>query len=310
MNLPPRVRTQYPTARNIIETEITPVPIETVFFSGDGKQDPYQSNRYYFNYPGNWATSNNGENIIGLRSIKLQKSPIKLDFVIRIAKYTDEDYMNVYNSDHDHDYIINNLIENELAFFVDLNVFCWIKPDDFSYDNFFEAINDTLIYYIKKGWANGFVQNSTVINDKDILTEGYYDKNGYHIKIYSERNKTYVDEDSLSFKLIYANDNFKELFNVTVLDALWNEQIIFDKVWDLKPCYVFSSIAEQSAHHYIGTTDIEYHEIKYFKLNSSDQRFWVEFCSIGHDRTPACFPKSVSFAIEIQFQSFNKRLNG
>ena len=86
--------------------------------------------------------------------------------------------------------------------------------------------------------------------------------------------------------------------------------MIFDNVWDLKPCNVFSSIAEQSLHHYIGTTDTVYPEIKYFKLNSSDQRFWVEFRSIGHYTTPACFPKSVSFAIEIQFQSFNKRLNG
>ena len=109
---------------------------------------------------------------------------------------------------------------------------------------------------------------------------------------------------------MYVNDDFREIFNVTTSVALWDYQIIFDKVWDLKPCNVFSSIAEQSAHHYIGTTDTVYPQIKYFKLNSSDQKFWVEFRSTGHDRTPSYFPKSVSFAIEIQFQSFNKRLNG
>lgn len=308
MNLPPRVKTQYPRTQDYPEDESIPVPIETVFFLDDGKQDPYQPNRYYFDYPGNWATSNNGENIIGLRSIKLQRSHIKLDFIIKIAKYKEEDYLDNYENSYD--YTINKLVQQKNAKYVDLNVVCWIKPDEISYDNLFEMVNDSMINYINKGWADGFVQNYALPNDRDILLDGYYDKNGYHIIIYSERNKTFLDDYDLSFQLYYANDNFKELFNVPKLDGLWKKEIIFDKVWDLKPCNVFSSIAEQSAHHYIGTTDNEYPEIKYFKLNSSDQRFWVEFHSMGRNSSPACFPKSVSFAIEIQFQSFNKRLNG
>ena len=307
MNLPPRVKTQYPTARNIIETETTPVPIETVFFLDDGKQDPYQPNRYYFDYPGNWATSNNGENIIGLRSIKLQRNPIKLDFKIGIAKYNKE-YLKDYTQDTFNETIVY-LIQNGYAEYLELDVIYWIKPDDFSYDNFFKTINDTLINHIK-GTTGSFIQDPDVINDKDITTEGYYDTNGYHIRIYSERNTSAEDEYNLCYKLMYVNDEFREIFNVTTSVALWDYQIIFDKVWDLKPCNVFSSIAEQSAHHYIGTTDTVYPQIKYFKLNSSDQKFWVEFRSTGHDRTPSYFPKSVSFAIEIQFQSFNKRLNG
>ena len=261
MNLPPRVKTQYPTARNIIETEITPVPIETVFFLEDGKQDPYQANKYYFDYPGNWATSNNGENIVGLRSIKLQRNPIKLDFVIGMAKYTKEDFSK--NRKETFNDTISHLVYYDIAEYIHLNIVYWIKPDDFNYDRLFETIHNTLVFYINQGWANGFGQDYVVMDDRDILTEGYYDKNGYHIKIYSLKNKSPTDKYSLSYRLIFANDNFKELFNVTEKNTLWEEEMIFDNVWDLKPCYVFSSIAEQSAHHYIGTTDTVYPEIKY-----------------------------------------------
>ena len=271
MNLPPRVKTQYPTARNIIETEIIPVPIETVFFLEDGKQDPYQPNRYYFDYPGNWATSNNGENIIGLRSIKLHRSPIKIYFRIRIAKYEDEVYKENYENSYENTII--KLDQKNLAKVSFLEVSYLIKPDDFNYDNFFDVVNNTVIEFINKGLMDGLTQSILIPSDRDIAIEGYYDKNGYHIKIFSERNENGIDDTKLSFEILDANDNFKELFNVPNINRSWKKELIFDNVWDLKPCNVYSSIAEQSAHHYIGTTDTVYPEIKYFKLNSSDQRF-------------------------------------
>ena len=308
MNLPPRVKSQYPRTRDIIETEITPVPIETVFFLEDGKQDPYQPNRYYFDYPGNWATSNNGENIVGLRSIKLQRSIIRLMFDIELVKYNKKDYKKYYEDSHD--FTINKLIEKHLVLDATLNIYYCIKPDDFNYDNLYKLVNDIMIEYINKKWVpEGFVQSQNYVYDRDISLDGFYNEKGFHITIYSTRNIS-DDDTGLSFKLTGANDEFGELFNVSELDKIWRERIVYRNVWDLKPCNVFSSIAEQSAHHYIGTTDIDYPEIKYFKLNSSDQRFWVEFHSTGHYSVPACFPKSVSFAIEIQFQSFHKRLNG
>lgn len=297
----------FPRTFDIPEEQITPIPIETVFFLEDGRQDQSQLNRFYFDYPGNWATANNGENIIGLRSIKLQRSYIKLDFIIKIIKYTEDEY-NMYTQGNYND-TINDLVQkSENINKVDLNVVCWIKPNDYSYDNFFETVNETMINYIKKGWANGFVQDTILPIDRDIQLDGYYDKNGYHIKIYSERNTNDLEDYKISFNIFYANENFKELFHFKNSHQ-WQPEIIFDKVWDLKRCNVFSSFAEQSLHHYIGTTDTEYPEIKYYKLNSSDQQFWIEFCSMGHNRIPSYFPKSVSFAIEIQFHSFNKRLN-
>lgn len=306
MILPPRVKTQYPRTDDIPVEVITPIPIETVFFLSDGEQDQSQLNRYYFNYPGNWATANNGENIIGLRSIKIQRTPIKLSFTIQLGKYAYTNYFTYFEDNHNK--TIDNLIKNDTCKTKELDIVCWINQDDFDFDNFFNTVHQIMMNKISKGWfGDAFVQSENDPLDRDISLEGFYDKDGYHVRIYSERN--IYEDDNLSFKILSANDEFKEIFNLHELNDEWQEEIVFNKVWDLKPCFVYSSFAEQSHHHYIGTTDVEYSEIKYYKLNSSDQRFWVEFRSMGRNNAPSYFPKNVSFAIEIQFQSFNKRLN-
>ena len=308
MILPPRVKTQYPRTNDIPIEEITPIPIETVFFLSDGEQDKSQLNRYYFNYPGNWATSNNGENIIGLRSIKVQKNVFNLEFTIQIAKYNFMDFLDFRQDTLNDtiDYLLENKKDETKSIF--LNIIYSIRRDEIDYDNLFDAINEIMINTInQRNYGDFFVQNPNDPNDRDVNIKGFYNKDGYSINIYSERN-TRLDKNVV-FKLYSANDDFIELFNINNFHKDWRVILKFNKVWDLKPCYVYSSIAEQSHHHYIGTTDVEYSEIKYYKLNSSDQRFWVEFHSMNKDRTPSYFPKNVSFAIELQFQSFNKRLN-
>ena len=306
---PPRVKTQHPKPTDIPTQTLTPIPIETVFFLEDGNQDLNQPNRYYFDYPGNWATANNGENIIGLRSIKIQRMPIKLEFTIELAKYRKANYDHHYDTNHD--YTLQYLLDpnNKLAISKDIQIICWISANQTDFDNLFNIIHETMMYNINKGWfGRDWVQNQNLVLDRDIAAEGIYDNKGYHIKIFSERNENDNDEFSLSFRINQANQNFRDLFNIDELDLEWREEIVFDKVWDLKPCNVFSSFAEQALHHYVGTTDSEYSEIKYFKLNSADQKFWIEFHSMGRQSSPSYFPKNVSFAIELQFQSFNKNL--
>lgn len=306
---PPRVKTQHPKVTDIPTQALTPIPIETVFFLEDGKQDIYQPNRYYFDYPGNWSTANNGENIIGLRSIKIQRMPIKLEFTIELAKYTKDNYMIHFQNNHNE--TINYFLDSKIGFAKskEIQIICWISANQTDFDNLFNIIHETMMYNIDKGFFGSYwVQNPNIVLDRDISAEGIYDYKGYHIKIFSERNRIGKDDYCLSFKIKEANQNFKELFNINNIDIEWQEEIIFDKVWDLKPCNVFSSFGEQALHHYVGTTDSEYSEIKYFKLNSADQKFWIEFHSMGRQSSPSYFPKNVSFAIELQFQSFNKNL--
>ena len=88
----------------------------------------------------------------------------------------------------------------------------------------------------------------------------------------------------------------------------WLRRIDFINVWDRHSCKVYSSIAEQASHNYIGNSSVSFNPIKYYKLNSSDQKFWVEFYSGRHNNIPIVIPKNESFCIEMQFLSFQKLL--
>ena len=77
----------------------TPLPIESVFTQEDiacnidehGNRTPIHDNihwnRYYFDYPPEWQTSETGEAIVGVRSISLIKQSRMFEFNIHIRKY-------------------------------------------------------------------------------------------------------------------------------------------------------------------------------------------------------------------------------
>ena len=88
----------------------------------------------------------------------------------------------------------------------------------------------------------------------------------------------------------------------------WMRDIHFENVWDRHSCKIYSSIAEESSRGYLGNSQIFYQPIKYFKLNSTDQRFWIEFYSGRFHQIPVKIPLNESFVIEIQFLPYHKLL--
>ena len=89
---------------------------------------------------------------------------------------------------------------------------------------------------------------------------------------------------------------------------VWLRRLDFYNVWDRQPCKICSSIAEQSSRHYIGNSAVDFIPIKYYKLNSTDQGFWIEFYSGSHNNIPIKIPRNESFCIEMQFLPFDKML--
>ena len=61
-------------------------PIETIIFRIN-ERDTYYPNRFYFNYPAQLLTSNNGESVIDLRNIYLCARRRKLEFELFVRKY-------------------------------------------------------------------------------------------------------------------------------------------------------------------------------------------------------------------------------
>lgn len=94
MDLPPRIKTQFPNRNNITNDEDIPIPIETAFLLEDGERDKSKPNRFHFNFPAEWCTSNRGETIIGVRSIWMMPRRRIFTLKIGIRKYLYEDYLN------------------------------------------------------------------------------------------------------------------------------------------------------------------------------------------------------------------------
>lgn len=484
MFLPPRVKTQFPTQDNVSSDEIEPVPIESPFFLEDAQQDPARINRYYFNFPGNWATANNGETIIGVRSISIVPRRRKIEFDLSVRKYLRKAFNdkriekddkqkqpNLYKTTDE----IYELLEPSEKGEVMAHIVSWLDSEDdlrtlykdirlqmkYRFDKYNERVmknngitpEDVMninseFYKNFKKYASKFTSMSLVnnivnmlvaskstakeLNDKisefytnyksklvplfhleegdssrnDIQLDGYYDidRNSFVATLFSPVNvevKNYYDSSSEPETLasepteptpsptptpeptpsptptptptpsptptiiytptptpspgptatpqapyVEVNDKTDELIdslyyldfkidfnkkttdsNYTIYDFVdvfnigngpfqnnpdkyqnkWLRRLDFLNVWDRKPCKVYSSIAEQSHHGYIGSSDIDYQPIKYFKLKATDQRFWIEFYSQIYHSIPIKLPKNETFCMEMQFLPFDKK---
>ncbi len=330
MELPPRVNTLYPNRENIVNDGNTPLPIETAFFLEDAQKDKAKFNRYWFNYPAEWSTANKGESIIGVRSAQMIKRRRRIEFDVYIFKVlksyfqihggkledpilTDELYNKFYQDDIKEEYAK----EPRWKWIANFTVIDWISEEG-DLRGFFDAVNTAMKSWIAihGEYAKVFSQNDSFVVYRDIQTDGYYDKDGFHEIVFTRNND--LDDDSQQyinfFQITNWNDDFADVFNIGTGSfqnnpkkyKTWSKKLVFDNVWDRHPCKIYSSIGEQSLHNYIGDSDIKYSPIKYFKLNSMDQRFWIDFYSDTHYHRPILLPPKDSFVIEMQFLPYDK----
>ena len=348
----------YPTLNPAEEQ--TPIPMEHAFFLEDGERDPAKFNRYYFNFPQEWCTSNRGESIIGVRNIFMLARKRRLEFKIKVRKYYKEDY-NKYatpppKSDdpnlYDHSAYIS--IPAARKSMVEVNVLMWMsEKDDFGgfghvlYEylwaemkKYNQEIEDNLAkakteeekakYKDKPRFSEDPYGLSTEL---DVMADGFYD---YRRKTYLERILSRHNYDKKSpfyidisidfphrtvqdFGFIDRKYDFEDVFNISGetdqganyhnnYKFKWLREVNFYNVWDRHSCKIYSSFGDQSNQGYVGNTTIYFNPIKYFKLNSTDQRFWIELYSGRHKDIPVKIPRSESFSIEMIFFPYRKML--
>ena len=425
-----RIKTLHPTINNISDEQI-PIPIETAYFLEDGERDPTKPNRYWFNFPPEWSTSNRGESIVGVRNIYTIARRRKLEFDLSIRKYLRSAFDELKSKEENqnkNDDEIYDMIEDKNKGEVSTHIISWLATDKDLRDLFEDIIyvlkpkfdeynkqvmekynlsNDTLtklrniyltilnkytipvygtISFIKDSYALFFKNNDdwdAFLNEiadfnkqnadqlvplfrlsdlnrelNDIQMDGYYDydKNTFIETLFSPTNthiNSYVAnpdykptptpepippyikiEDNVNTSLYYVDfkinflektntdENYRRYDFADVMNIgnepyqnkpeqyqnKWLRRIDFYNVWDRHSCKIYSSIAEQASHNYIGGSSIYFTPIKYYKLNSTDQKFWVEFYSGRHNNIPIVIPKNESFCIEMQFLSYNKLL--
>ncbi len=112
--------------------QVTPIPIETAYFLNDAAKfktekgyqlmrDSNKFNRYYFNYPPEWKTSNMGEGIVGVRSLWTMNRPREFSFIIYIRKYKKvkffdalRNYSDKYKDKSNRELFLTSLSDNEI----------------------------------------------------------------------------------------------------------------------------------------------------------------------------------------------------
>ena len=79
----------------------------------------------------------------------------------------------------------------------------------------------------------------------------------------------------------------------------------------------FSSIAADSNRGYIGNSQLVFNPIKYFKINSTDKKFYIDFYNARNIKCPAVLPYKMKedgstlnepFVIELQLMQNEKLL--
>ena len=128
--------------------------------------------------------------------------------------------------------------------------------------------------------------------DEDDIKEQLYD----NIKF---------DPYTASFFNIGSDNPFKN--NIYKLYHYSDEHILKNILTDLE-CEVVASFATQSNHYLVGRTNEPFCPIKYYKLNHSDETFWIEFYDKNEIKIPLPINDNVVFTMDMVFLQNRKLL--
>ena len=299
-----------------------PIPTETSLFSEDGEIDPELKWRWWFKLPDIWTTSNIGEKIVGIRSIYLMKNRRKIEYTLHLKKYK-------YTKTDDAE-----MIEDETVNELTVRMVSWLPVDkdlrEF-YVDMFAQVNAAIEENNKTKTPQqiAFEMNNTDVYRRDIQMDGVFEKHqnrrSFVEKIYCP-NK-YADEiiegttyfTKCMFKITDVNEDFDLLFNINdnPLPKDYVTEMNFFDVWDRHSCKVFSNIASDSNRGYVGNSQIVFMPIKYFKINSTDKKFYIDFYNSRNIKCPTVLPYKKKeddstlnepFVIELQLMQNEKLL--
>ena len=309
-----------------------PIPTETSLFSEDGEIDPELKWRWWFKLPDIWTTSNIGEKIVGIRSIYLMKNRRKIEYTLHLKKYK-------YTKTDDAE-----MIEDETVNELTVRMVSWLPVDkdlrEF-YIDMFAQVNAAIEENNKTKTPQqiAFEMNNTDVYRRDIQMDGVFEKHqnrrSFVEKIYCP-NK-YADEiigtaspgstslegttyfTKCMFKITDVNEDFDLIFNINdnPLPKDYVTEMNFYDVWDRHSCKVFSNIASDSNHGYVGNSQVVFSPIKYFKINSTDKKFYIDFYNSRNIKCPSVLPYKKKedgstlnepFIIELQLMQNEKLL--
>ena len=275
-------------SRKVVLVSLREVPYEITFQLSDATQDPNIKNRYWFEFPNQWSNIPNKDAIIGIRSIYLTKTN-------RYIQYS-------YKAE----LIPVNDMENQSVDTLEGTVRQWLDGSDtirpiseFFNDRSLPKSNDdpTLI-----GTRTHSIDDQEHTWSKyEVMSYYGYDRETKTTNLCFGRgilaSDTITIKDNEDFETEYRyrititpeSDDAKALFGSN--SALTGYTRLEIPVWSRYQCLVKSSLANDDKNNILGhTRNDPYMPIKYFRLNMSDKRFWIELYETRFPSSPVSLP--------------------
>ena len=112
------------------------------------------------------------------------------------------------------------------------------------------------------------------------------------------------------------NHHFNAVFNVgeerwqNSLDYIttYHRILTFRNIYNRESIKIHASFGNPSNDFYIGNSHVYFDPIKYYKLNSKDDKFWIEFYGGRHSSCPINIPEDEGFVLEMLFMQNQKLL--
>jgi hypothetical protein len=224
-------------------------------------KDKDKPNRYWFKFPENWTTSTVNERIIGFRSLWIPLAQRILTYNLEciltktegeecITYCTDIPFLIYLNVNHHFEDIIKDMLK-QIQEHIDKNIEEWKSKELPCL-----ALDMLNIRYETKNRLKCFIISS---NEDKVEDKGF----------------------SLIFKLYNLNDDAKAIFNTNDMDG-YDEIIECEGIWTRHRCLLRSSISINNSKNYLGYSQNNYNPIKYYKIQCSDPRFYIDLLD-AHD---------------------------
>lgn len=282
----------------------TPIPIETVFRTGDplyARQDKNYPNRYHFRLPDNWTNDINKDAIMGIRSLFTTKSNRLVSFDIRT----------VYSIYSDTNQLVKSYSNTDITFYKFLDDSTQFKNLS---DAFFTECQQLKFKPSNLGLTAPF-EYLTNITPLDL----HYKYENHKCNLYFTPNfnnvpielRTFQQDNHtrhllFEYKIYNLNEDAKALFNTdqdNLNTELTTTETKTENIWDRNSIIVYSNIVSDSDNQYIGHTR-KYNNsvIKYYQVKGYSNEFHIDLFSTGDHQCPVELPKDGKDEIFIEAQ--------
>ncbi|MBR6906982.1 hypothetical protein IKN40_00270 [bacterium] len=263
------------------------VPYEVMFKLSDAQQDQTKLNRYWFEFPSQWANQLDKDPIIGIRDMYLTKTNRSIDFnfTIQVVDSLHSSLIWIQKTyrvrfwligDYEFDYVTTTFNER-------------LKNNDFTVT----TENDETYSSINYDWSNVYKHFTSlyIYEQDDHKVYLRFQKKSSCPETVTVTDSSNETHTAVLKMIVKANNNDTKAIFGSNEAFEENDNIILIPVWTRYNCYVLSSLAADDVNNFLGHTKASsYEPLKYYRLSNKNKKFWIELYETRYHDVPVSLP--------------------